>query len=144
MKPGDWQQLVNNMMSTATSIEVPKELTTTGQFEELLEIYCTSRIRARAPEELRLGKPWTENDLTFFTMKGLQEFLRSRNFVQLNRPQIQERLKIFNNGGDCNTYYKLKDDKTGRWQNLRVWFVPEFDENEVHIPKKETENDIPF
>lgn len=144
MKPADWQQLVNNLMSTATAIEVPKELTTTGQFEELLEIFCTSRIRARAPEELRLGKPWTENDLTFFTMKGLQEFLRSRNFVQLNRPQIQERLKKLNNGAECNSYYKLKDDKTGRWQNIRVWFVPEFDENEVHIPKQETEHDIPF
>ena len=39
MKPADWQQLVNNLMSTATAIEVPKELTTTGQFEELLKSF---------------------------------------------------------------------------------------------------------
>ena len=54
MKPADWQQLVNNLMSTATAIEVPKELTTTGQFEELLEIFlykqdsCESTRRTTA------------------------------------------------------------------------------------------------
>ena len=144
MKPGDWQVLVNNLMMTATNIEVSPELTMTGQFEELLEFYCTSRIRARSPEELKLGKPWTENDLVYFTMKGLQEFLRTRGFQAFNRPQLQERLKRLNNGGECNGYYKLKDE-SGKWHNIRVWWVPEFEDTEIKLPSnKETTNDIPF
>tara|TARA_R100000426_G_scaffold4271_3_gene6660 strand:+ start:5867 stop:7396 length:1530 start_codon:yes stop_codon:yes gene_type:complete len=143
MKPADWQRLVNNLMSNATTIEASPELTTTGQFEELLENFCTSRIRARSPEELRMGKPWTETDLTYFTMKGLQEFLRNRGFTSFNRPQIQERLKRLNSGAECNGYYKLKDD-SGKWHNVRVWWVPEFDQTEISIPNKETEHDIPF
>ena len=63
-KAADWQVIVNGLMSNATTIEASPELTITGQFEELLEMFCTSRIKARSPEELRMGKPWTEHDLT--------------------------------------------------------------------------------
>ena len=142
-KSSDWQVLVNGLMSNATTIEASPELTTTGQFEELLETFCTSRIRARSPEELRMGKPWTENDLTYFTLKGLQEFLKNRGFLSFNRPQIQERLKRLNFGSECNGYYKLKDE-SGKWHNIRVWWVPEFDNTEIPIPNKETADDIPF
>ena len=142
-KAADWQVIVNSLMSNATTIEASPELTITGQFEELLETFCTSRIKARSPEELRMGKPLTENDLTYFTLKGLQEFLKNRGFVSFNRPQIQERLKRLNFGSECNGYYKLKDD-SGRWHNIRVWWVPEFDNTEIPIPNKETEDDIPF
>lgn len=144
MKSADWQVFINGLLSSATIIEVPKELTIKGQFEELLEIYCTSRIRAKSPHELQLGKPWTENDMTFFTMKGLMEFLYNRGFRELKRPQIQERLKDLNGGHECNSFYKLKDEDTGQWKNLRVWHVPEFDNTEIELPTKESIDDIPF
>tara|TARA_Y100000114_G_scaffold86002_1_gene79508 strand:+ start:2422 stop:3954 length:1533 start_codon:yes stop_codon:yes gene_type:complete len=144
VKSSDWQVLVNTMLQSAVVIEVPKELTFKGQFEELLEIYCTSRIRAKSPEEMVLGKPWTENDLTFFTLKGLMEFLRNRGFNEYKRPQIQQRLKDLNGGHDCNSIYKLKDEDTGQWKNLRVWHVPEFDNTELTLPTEEKFNDIPF
>ena len=144
LKASDWQIVVNNMLQNATAIEVPKELTFKGQFEELLEIFCTSRIRARSPEEMVMGKPWTENDMTLFTLKGLMEFLRNRGFNEYKRPQIQERLKDLNGGQECNSIYKLKDDDTGQWKNLRVWHVPEFEINEIELPTKEKFNDIPF
>lgn len=144
MKAPDWQEYVNRMLETATHIEVPKELTIKGQFEELVEVYCTGRIRARSPQEMTIGKPWTENDMTMFTIKGLMEFLRNRGFRELKRPQIQRRLKDMNGGHDCNTTYKFKDEDTGQWKNLRVWFVPEFDNTEIDLPTEEIENDIPF
>jgi hypothetical protein len=91
LKAADWQIYVNGLLQDATMIEVPKELTVKGQFEELLETYCTSRIRAKSPQEMMLGKPWTEDDHTMFTIKGLMEFLRNRGFRELKRPQIQQR-----------------------------------------------------
>jgi hypothetical protein len=144
-KPGDWQVLVNNLLSTATSIEASEELTLTGQFKELVETYCTSRIRAKSPEEMTMGKPWTEDDLTYFTMKGLQEFLKQRGFTTFNRPQIQQRLKDLNHDSKCNGMKKIKMDD-GKWNSLRVWWVPKFETTEVDLyVNKETDDDeIPF
>ena len=137
LKPADWQQIVNDLLRNASHIEVPEELTVAGQFKELLQMFCTSRIRAMSPEELELGKPWTENDKTYFKIKGLQEFLYNRNFNKLTRPQIQERLKELNEGDECHTVYRYKDD-AGKWHSIRVWSVPEFKEQEVVLPEGET------
>tara|TARA_R110002020_G_scaffold4445_3_gene19428 strand:- start:1712 stop:3238 length:1527 start_codon:yes stop_codon:yes gene_type:complete len=141
-KRDDWQDEVNKLMEKATTVDVPEELTFRGQFRELLQIYCTSRIRARAPEELVLGKPWTEGDLTYFTMKGIQEFLRQRGFTQFTRVQIQERLKELGGGNDR---YNLKDDDSGSWSQIRVWFVPEFDNEEIElVTEGKEDDDVPF
>ena len=141
-KRDDWQDEVNKLMEKATTVDVPEELTFRGQFRELLQIYCTSRIRARAPEELVLGKPWTEGDLTYFTMKGIQEFLRQRGFTQFTRVQIQERLKELGGGNDR---YNLKDDDSGSGSQIRVWFVPEFDNEEIElVTEGKEDDDVPF
>jgi len=90
-----------------------------------------------SPEELELGKPWTENGKTYFKIKGLQEFLYNRNFNKLTRPQIQERLKELNEGEECHGKYQYKDENN-KWQQIRVWWVPEFKEQEVVLPEGET------
>ena len=144
IKPADWQPMVNGLLNNATHIEVSEELTGAGQFKELLEMFCMSRIRAKFPEELAVGKPWTEDNMTYFTMKGLQEFLRQRGFTLYNRPQIQERLKELNNNQTCHGMYKVKTEE-GKWTNIRVWWVPKFETNEVEIPPDDKElNDVPF
>ena len=137
LKASEWQQIVNNLLQNASHIEVPEELTVAGQFKELVQMFCTSRIRAMSPEELELGKPWTDNGKTYFKIKGLQEFLYSRNFTALKRPQIQERLKDLNDGDECHGKYQYKDE-TSKWQQTRVWWVPEFKEEEVTLPEGET------
>ena len=145
IKAGEWQPMVNELLNSATTIEVSEELTGSGQFKELLETFCMSRIRAKFPEELQVGKPWTEDGKTYFTMKGLQEFLKQRNFILYNRPQIQERLKELNDNQECCGKYKVKMEN-GSWKDIRVWWVPEFETNEVEIPQtnEEYEDDVPF
>ncbi len=141
----NWHERINELMEKAVVIDVPDELTYKGQFKELLQMYCTSRIRARAPEEMSIGKPWTEGDLTYFTMKGLQEFLKQRGFTYFTRVQIQERLKELNSGDMCNGIYKLKDDDSGKWSNIRVWWIPEFVDEEIELTTEEKEDDnVPF
>ena len=68
-KPHKWQQMVNSLMSQATYIDVPEELTIAGQFKDLLEAYCTSNIRAMAPEEILMNKPWTDAGTTKFKLE---------------------------------------------------------------------------
>lgn len=145
-KSTEWQPMIGKLLNTATRVEVSEELTSAGQFKELLETFCISRIRAKFPEEIQMGKPWTEDGYTYFTMKGLQEFLRQRNFVLFNRPQIQQRLKDLNRNDNCHGTYTVKLE-SGKWKNIRVWWVPEFQSTEVEIPplkEKESDDDVPF
>jgi len=142
LKAADWQQIVNDLMSNATTIEVPEELTLGGQFKDLVEQFCTSRIRAMSPEEIELGKPWTDEGKTYFKIKGLQEFLKNRGFTKLNRPQMQQRLEEINNNEPCHGKYHYKDE-AGEWQQARVWWVPEFKTQEVELPTGE-EYEAPF
>jgi hypothetical protein len=58
------------MLRDATRLDAPEELTVRGQFKEILRQYCTSRIRAMEPAELKMGKPWTEKGRTMFMMAG--------------------------------------------------------------------------
>ena len=142
LKASEWQPMVNEMMVNAATIEVAEELTTGGQFKELVEMYCTSRIRAMSPEELELGKPWTEDGKTYFKIKGLQEFLKQRGFTKLSRPQMQERLKQMNDNEDCNAIYKYKNE-AGKWTGTRVWWIREVKELEVKLPEGDVQH-APF
>jgi hypothetical protein len=143
IKEQDYQGKIAQMLRDATRLEAPEELTVRGQFKEVLRQYCTSRIRAMEPAELKMGKPWTENGRTMFTMGGLEEFLRQRHFNYRSRGEIQEHLKAINGTENCSgkhNFYVGGEKRT----NVRVWWVPEFEDEDVDLDVKEIENDIPF
>ena len=141
IKETDWVTKVNEMLKHAVQLEVQRELTVDGQFYDLLETFCTSRIRAQSSEELFMGKPWTEDGKTMFMINGLMEFLRQRNFTSFTRAQIQERLKKLNDNQECNGHKNLRKPDGGR-TTLRVWWVPAFEG--VEEQTEVAENDIPF
>ena len=144
VKDADWRDLVDNLLDAATRISVPEELTHKGQFVELVEMFCTSRIRAHAPEELLTGKPWTEEGYTYFKLTALQDFLKRNNFLHYTRGQITERIKEMNNGEDADKEYRFKDDQEN-WRKVRVWFVPEVNKGEVELESANfKDEDIPF
>jgi hypothetical protein len=142
-KPADWQRSINAMMLTATKISVSEELTYSGQFKEHLRNFCTSRIRALAPEELKMGKPWTEGGLTKFRIEALMEYLKNRNFTQYTRAQVQDQLKQLNDEKECHGTRTIKQED-GRRTSIRVWWVPEFEDELLDIGEEEDVNDIPF
>jgi hypothetical protein len=145
LKDPDWVAMVNELLRNATQVPVPEELTTKGQFLDLLKTYCTSRIRAKDPEELAMGKPWTDElqGRTMFTMNGLFEFLKQRNFALLTKPQVQQILKGLNEGNDCDGHKSIKK-VDGSWTTIRIWWVPQFVSEEVSMPAKEVSSDVPF
>ena len=144
VKDADWRDLVDNLLDAATRISVPEELTHKGQFVELVEMFCTSRIRAHAPEELLTGKPWTEEGYTYFKLTALQEFLKRNNFLHYTRGQITERIKEMNNGEDADKEYRFKDDQEN-WRKVRVWFVPEVNKGEVELESANfKDEEVPF
>ena len=144
MKDADWRDLIDAMLSGATRIAVPEELTQKGQFLELLEQFCAGRFQAHSPEELITGKPWTEDGITYFKLGALQEFLKRSNFLIYTRGQITERLKELNNGKVSDTRYSFMDDQN-KQITLRVWFVPEMRRGDVELPEVTFEpEDVPF
>jgi hypothetical protein len=142
LKESDWREMVDTLLNTATRISVPEELTTKGQFQELLEMFCTARLQARSPEELMTGKPWTEDNYTHFKLSSLQEFLKRHNFTTYTRGQITERLKEMNSGGEADKQYRFKDNKN-KWQTVRVWFIPEIKKGDVEFPKVTIDDEEP-
>jgi hypothetical protein len=147
-KEADWNKLVNKLLKESVEVDVPAELTFSGQFLELLEEYCTSRARATGPEEVNLGRPWTHNGYHHFKMAGLEAFLIKRGFTSFNRAQIQEQLRTLTGIEDCNKHLRI--NAGGKASTVRVWFVPQFEsketftEEEIHSGSEKDEKAIPF
>ena len=145
VKDAEWQVLLNDALQKVVEIEVPPELTHKGQFMELLEEFCTGRVQARSHEELMIGKPWTEEGITYFRLEALLGFLKNKNFHAYTKGQVQQRLKEMNDGKlDEDHKTKRFKDKTGISKVLRVWCVPEFN-LQPDIPNIDmTEEEPPF
>ncbi len=108
MKPQKWQATINSLMNNSTKLAVPEELTLSGQFRDHIKNFCTSRIRAMAPEELEMGKPWTEDGVTKFKIEGLMEYLKNRGFTQYTRAQVQDHIKKLNDTDDCFGHHAIR------------------------------------
>jgi len=90
-----------------------------------------------------MGKPWTDNDVTKFKLDGLLEFLHNRRFKVDSRGQITQLIRDL--GGDSVVQNIHKKTSTGEKRvQVRCWYVPAFEEEEVTLPVKEIVNDIPF
>ena len=102
MKPQKWQATINSLMNNSTKLAVPEELTLSGQFRDHIKNFCTSRIRAMAPEELEMGKPWTEDGVTKFKIEGLMDYLKNRDWRHWSKAQVQEGIKDLNGSGEVS------------------------------------------
>jgi len=146
LKDQEWGKLVNGLLAEAEEVPAPPELTIKGQFLELLQEFCTSQIRAMAPEELTMGKPWTNKGVTSFKLQGLDDFLKKKEFKSLNRPQIQQILKDMNeNPEDAQAVMRVRKED-GKDTSVRVWRIPAFDNTDVElkVDGEEDQQEVPF
>jgi hypothetical protein len=122
LKPPTWQQVVQQLLDNVELIEVSNEVSTEGQFHELLESFCTDRSQAKNKDEIMLGKPWSEDGYTYFRLKDLQAFLTRNNFKDYTRTQITARIIAMNNNDAkaAKGFFNIK----GKGVNL--WRVPEY------------------
>jgi hypothetical protein len=113
----DWLRQVQTCVESATTIEAPREVGITGQFEELLERFCTDRHAAKDQEDIVLGKPWLDEaqGRVYFRLRDLQDMLDRHKFRELSRGQITTRIRQMM--GDTE-FANIR----GRGVNL--WWVP--------------------
>jgi hypothetical protein len=114
-----WQAQIQTLMDSGMEIiEVSKDVSLDGQFQDLLESFCTDLAQASTREEVLLGKPYTEEGKTFFRIKDLREYLVKHRFTELDTNKIASKLRDLK---AKHTFWNLK----GRGTN--VWYIPEIE-----------------
>ena len=117
VRENTWRQIIQQLLDKLTVIEVPKDASTEGHFNELLEIFCTERP-ARERDELLLGKAWTEKGRTYFRLGDLMDSLHRRNFREYHRSKLTARLRSLD--GKAH-FFNVKG------KGINVWHIPEFE-----------------
>lgn len=114
-----WQAQIQALMDSGMEIiEVTSDVSTEGQFLELLESFTTDLAQASTREEVLLGKPYSEGGYTYFRIKDFREFLVKHRFTELETNRIASKLR------DMKAKTKFWNLK-GRGTN--VWFIKEFE-----------------
>ena len=79
-----------------------------------------------------------------FKIDGLVTFLKNRAHPWAeNRAKIQEEIKRLNNADEFSGRQRYKKSD-GSWGTIRVWWVPEFEEEDIDLSITEISNEIPF
>jgi len=114
-----WQKTIQELLESATIIEVPEDSSPKGLMFNYLEKFCTSRMQAREQEGLLLGAPWTDRGFHFFRMVDFMAFLDRSRFYDFKVHQISAMIKEY--GGE-HLFLVLKG------KGINVWKIPEFKE----------------
>ena len=129
-----WQSIIQNLLDTCSIVEVPEEVSTSGQFKDLLEAFCTDRAQAQVRDEMILGMPWTSEEKTYFRLRDLNDYLYRHNFRHYTQAQITARLRemeaesgFFNiKGRGCN-WWRIPEYK----QQTEGFAVPNMKDNTI-------------
>ena len=88
LKDKRWADKVNELMATAEERESAPDAGPEGQLWAHLEEYCTSKAKAKAKDELIIGKPWQNDGRTYFISKDLLKYLNQQRFNTLTGKEI--------------------------------------------------------
>tara|TARA_Y100001973_G_C5020802_1_gene243036 strand:- start:57 stop:494 length:438 start_codon:yes stop_codon:yes gene_type:complete len=128
MNEKQWQALIQHLMNSGMEIiEVSSDASVEGQFMELLESFCTDLAQASVRDEILLGKPWTNESVTYFRLKDLKGYLIKHRFTDMEINQIASRLRDI---GAKNKFWNIKK------RGVNVWSIPafEYEATDLEIP----------
>ena len=129
-----WQAQIQSLMDSGMEIiEVSNDVSLDGQFNELLESFCSDLAQASTREEVLLGKPYTEDGKTYFRIKDFKEYLIKHRFTELETNKIASKLRDLKAN---HVFWNLK----GRGTN--VWYIPEFEYREETLDAHDFTEDM--
>lgn len=129
-----WLGQIQVCVDEATLIEAPREVGTTGHFEEILERFCTDRHAADNRDELILGKPWRDDakGVVWFRLRDLQAMMEQERFRELTRGQVATRIRTM---GGTTGFFNI------RGKGVNVWCVPsdklQWQTSQTDVPRAE-------
>lgn len=113
MKQPDWEKIIRERLENIEIIEAPDDSGPAGQFYLHLESFCTNRHKARAIDELLLGKPFAKDDgRTYFRSTDLIKYLDQQHFKDFKENKIWALLRDI--GGEHHQL-DLKGKITQSW-----------------------------
>jgi hypothetical protein len=134
VKQSVWQENIERLMINLNTIPVSDDGSLAGQFEAHLQEFCTDRAQALNRDELLLRKPWTEDGITWFRLKDLQDYLTRNKFTYFNTGQLVQALR----------HLKGKSEKYNlKGRTVRVWGVPAYQQQDSAFDIKEVDG-APF
>ena len=134
VKQSVWQENIERLMTNLIKIPVSDDGSLAGQFEAFLQEFCTDRAQALNRDELLLRKPWTEDGITWFRLKDLQDYLTRNKFTYFNTGQLVQALR----------HLKGKSEKYNlKGRTVRVWGVPAYQQQDSAFDIKEVDS-APF
>ena len=105
-------------------IDVSKDASVEGQFDELLESFCTDIAQASTRDEMLLGKPWTDEHKTHFRIRDLMDYLQRHRFMDMKTNQVAAKLKDM---GAEHLFFNI------RGRGVNAWVVPAYESEEPDI-----------
>lgn len=112
IKDNKWATSINELLASAEIQELAPDAGPEGQLWLYLEEFCTNKAKARAREELLLGKPWTDDGRVYFRSGDLIRFLKQQRFNELKENEIWA---IFKRRGAKHHHFQLKGKHVACW-----------------------------
>ena len=137
MNNRDWTVRVQSLLENVEVIEMPEEVTREGRFSDLLDSFMNEQAEGLNIDEILIGKPFTEDNKTYFKMSALEEYLRKKKFNDFTTTQMAARIRQLG-GGDTR--------KKVRGKTVYVWWLPADDREvlEGSLATPEVSEEIPF
>ena len=119
-----WEARIGALMTEmkeneAAIIEVAEDASTSGQFYDYLEEFCSHLQQAQEREEILLRRPWTDEEanLTYFRLRDFENFLKKNKFFDYKSHKIAQRLRDINGS---SLVMKISN------RSVRVWAIPSY------------------
>lgn len=114
MKRESWVGVVQDLLVNIVVIDAPPEVSTDGQFFEILESHLTDRQKAQTKEEILLGKAWwdDESGRVYFRIRDIQEVCDRMRFRSMTRTEMINFIKKL--GGE-HERLQLRGKSTSTW-----------------------------
>ena len=88
-----WTKLINHLLENLTVVEAPVDASPIGQLFEHLERFVSGRVQAKNRDELLLGKPWSDEERSYFRVGDFMAYLDRMHFRDYRVHQVTAILK---------------------------------------------------
>lgn len=122
-----WQTRIQALLDNLTLVEVPPDATLAGEFEDLLDSFCTERARGNEKEDILQGISVWWDHRVYFQVKDLRKHLTVNDFTHYTSNKVTLRLQELEAE---KTFWRVKG------KGVHVWSLPQ--------PFFGGEEDIPF
>jgi hypothetical protein len=131
----DWNVQLNTWLAEVEEMEHDEQASEFGEFKDHLEDFCINRGKALIREDIKVGKPFTEEGTTYFTFKSFQNYLNKkglrikRNIIKaylLDLKGIRKKLYINQN------------------ENIWVVAIPTFEKLKIKSVGSPIQDEVPF